>query len=441
MFKSLFKPAPAGTEPRRQGDIARDQGDWPRAEAAYQAHLADTPDDAAIWVQYGHALKEQGKLGKAAAAYRTATVLRPNDADAELHRSNASLRAAQAGQDVDDDPPQGSAAVFGGPGGQPVALSEANLSGKPAALRQAADQARNQGDYAYAAALFRKLLAADPSSASLWLQRGHMLKELGLLVKAKESYVRAGELAPQNPEIQVQKAILAKMMGEFEDAVSLFKGSSALGYQDADFIERELQFLEDSRPKQRTTRFPDEKPPQIKVFFSSATKIRLSEARADVGTLLGLANYSYSFIIKGYADALERLGVGYEFIEYPEYIADIAALSDCPVSIHFGFYPPDGIRLLKGAFNVAVIAWEFERLPTTGEIASDHAFSDPAKMLALPDAIWSISGFGAEAVERATARSVQVVPTPVLTNVAEGPRSAIPAMRQLDVDEPQDRPR
>lgn len=69
---------------RTEGDLARDRRDWPEAETHYSAYLSAMPDDTAIWVQQGHARKEQGKLDAAEGAYRRALELSPEDADAYL---------------------------------------------------------------------------------------------------------------------------------------------------------------------------------------------------------------------------------------------------------------------------------------------------------------------------------------------------------------------
>ena len=69
---------------RAAGDDARDRRDWAAAEREYHAHLTRMPEDQAIWVQYGHSLKEQGKRKEAEAAYRRAIELRPDDPDAHL---------------------------------------------------------------------------------------------------------------------------------------------------------------------------------------------------------------------------------------------------------------------------------------------------------------------------------------------------------------------
>lgn len=67
------------------GDAHRAAGDWSKAATAYKLHLDGKPDDAAIWVQYGHALKETHRREEAELAYGTAVELRPDDGDAWLH--------------------------------------------------------------------------------------------------------------------------------------------------------------------------------------------------------------------------------------------------------------------------------------------------------------------------------------------------------------------
>ena len=70
---------------RSVGNKARDAKDWPAATEAYKGYLQAVPDDAGIWVQYAHALKEQGLLIEAEAAYRRGATLMPTDTDARLH--------------------------------------------------------------------------------------------------------------------------------------------------------------------------------------------------------------------------------------------------------------------------------------------------------------------------------------------------------------------
>ena len=69
---------------RKIGDQHRDAGRWKDAAQAYTRHLARRSDDAAIWVQLGHALKEVGELDEAIEAYERADRLEPGNADTLL---------------------------------------------------------------------------------------------------------------------------------------------------------------------------------------------------------------------------------------------------------------------------------------------------------------------------------------------------------------------
>ncbi len=68
----------------QQGDVANRQRDWPAAEAFYAAALRHDPSLAPIWVQYGHALKEQGRRAPAEMAYRRAIALEGDNADTHI---------------------------------------------------------------------------------------------------------------------------------------------------------------------------------------------------------------------------------------------------------------------------------------------------------------------------------------------------------------------
>ena len=88
LVKNVSKPSTRSAS-RQAGDLARDQQDWSSAEREYSAHLASVDDDQPIWIQYGHALKEQGKLEDAEKAYQRAIDLKPGDADAHLQLGHA----------------------------------------------------------------------------------------------------------------------------------------------------------------------------------------------------------------------------------------------------------------------------------------------------------------------------------------------------------------
>jgi glycosyltransferase involved in cell wall biosynthesis len=67
-----------------KADAAREIRDWTAAADAYGGALKIDPSLAAIWVQYGHALKESGQLDAAEKAYRQSIELEADVADTHL---------------------------------------------------------------------------------------------------------------------------------------------------------------------------------------------------------------------------------------------------------------------------------------------------------------------------------------------------------------------
>jgi tetratricopeptide (TPR) repeat protein len=68
----------------RLADEARDIREWVNAEAHYSSYLELRPDNNAIHIQHGHALKELGRLDEAEAAYNRAMKIEPADPDLHL---------------------------------------------------------------------------------------------------------------------------------------------------------------------------------------------------------------------------------------------------------------------------------------------------------------------------------------------------------------------
>jgi tetratricopeptide (TPR) repeat protein len=72
-----------------QADRARDARDWVSAARLYRQALEQKPDNPAIWVQYGHALKESGDVLQAENAYRKSLELDAEVADTHLQLGHA----------------------------------------------------------------------------------------------------------------------------------------------------------------------------------------------------------------------------------------------------------------------------------------------------------------------------------------------------------------
>ena len=80
---------PSGGPLVSQGDQARAAGEWELAARYYRAALRAMPEASAIWVQYGHALKETGYVVEAEEAYRQALRVGADMADTHLQLGHA----------------------------------------------------------------------------------------------------------------------------------------------------------------------------------------------------------------------------------------------------------------------------------------------------------------------------------------------------------------
>jgi glycosyltransferase involved in cell wall biosynthesis len=72
-----------------RADRARDSRDWKSAARYYREALDQKPNNAPIWVQYGHALKESGNLLEAENAYRKSLEIDADVADTHLQLGHA----------------------------------------------------------------------------------------------------------------------------------------------------------------------------------------------------------------------------------------------------------------------------------------------------------------------------------------------------------------
>jgi glycosyltransferase involved in cell wall biosynthesis len=299
-------------------------------------------------------------------------------------------------------------------------------------LCRAGNAARDQENWAAAAAAYGRYLQLVQDDGPLWVQYGHMLKETGLLGPASESYDRAMALMPSDSDLRVQRAILHKCLGEFDDAIRLFNEARALGFADGAFIDRELAILSkiDNRKTFSKVVFERSAPP-LRIYVSSAVGAPRRETDKELDRFLGSTNYSYGFSLKGFLLGLDAMGLPYDIITNPEYTADIRKQSFSGCNLHFAFYPPDAPRLLKGAYNILVMAWEFERLRRPYEQLNHHAFGDPVLMLNRADEVWMVSSFGTDAVRKSGVESVYTVPSPVLSGVVNQPRPALPQIETM----------
>ena len=302
-----------------------------------------------------------------------------------------------------------------------------------AELRASAERARAGGNWDKDVFFRRQVCEAEPDRAGNWIQYGHALKESGFHLKAVEAYQSALDILPKDADLHLQMGHLAKVRGDLTGAISWFEKAKALGHAAQADIDHQLSLLG------RITRTPifHEVTPGadksgIHVYLSVPSSAVVETSKAQIATSLGKSDYSYSFAMRGFVEALDALGVDNTVIANPEFISDIRERSDAAINIHLGFYPPENIRLLKGAYNVNCFAWEFDRLRSALETRSYHAFAEQATMLSLADELWVPSSHGAEAVRASVHKPVHHAPAPVLSNVLKQGRAAKPTQKDLN---------
>jgi tetratricopeptide (TPR) repeat protein len=252
--KDAMRPALGGLGAALQaraianGDRARDAKDWRAAARHYKKALARNPANAPCWVQYGHALKESGRLPEAEAAYRRALAYAPDVADTYLQLGHAlklqgDENAAQAAylRALALDPAMTAAAdELVGLGWSPQHLAQLRrLAANPGiarlrATREEADAARDRRDWRAAARLYREYTAADPGAFDIAVQQGHALKELGDLAGAAEAYYRVLDARPQDDDLHLQIGHLEKLRRDYAAAAEHYQKAAELNPRNAD---------------------------------------------------------------------------------------------------------------------------------------------------------------------------------------------------------------
>lgn len=91
-----------------------------------------------------------------------------------------------------------------------------------------ADVLRDRGDWAGAAAAYRKSLALDGSRADLWVQLGHALKESGDLEGSGQAYQQSLDRAPDVADTHLMLGHFLKVSGRREEAAAAYARSAEL---------------------------------------------------------------------------------------------------------------------------------------------------------------------------------------------------------------------
>jgi len=319
-------------------------------------------------------------------------------------------------------------------------LMEAGPVGAPAVspagvnLHQKADAARSKQNWAGDIYYRRRIADAAPTNPGAQIQLGHAYKEAGFFARAQAAYARAAELSPDDAEAPFQLAHLLKLRGDLRAADAQFERAQALGHPNTDGIAFERALLARIDNATVFSEAPRDGAREGVMIYLSVPGGRISETdRSAVGSGLGVADYSYSFAMRGFLQALEDLEIDHAVIEHPEYISDIRERSSAAINIHLCFYPPERLRLLKGAYNINCFAWEFDRLRAATELLTYHAFADQATMLNRADEIWAPAQSAVEAIQRSGVTApTHMVTAPIIENLARRPRAERSSWKRID---------
>src|SRR5216683_7718272 len=91
-----------------------------------------------------------------------------------------------------------------------------------------ADRARDVGNYAAAAGLYRRALAFDPRRIDIRVQLAHMLKELTRFGEAEAAYRQALAQLPDDGDLHLQLGHLLKLLGRTEEAIAAYSSAHRL---------------------------------------------------------------------------------------------------------------------------------------------------------------------------------------------------------------------
>jgi glycosyltransferase involved in cell wall biosynthesis len=160
-----------------------------------------------------------------------------------------------------------------------------------------------------------------------------------------------------------------------------------------------------------TARLSDSLDSLYRVFFS----FRIGAYRlGGSGTIpLGLAYYSHALAAQHILKAISQVGATTQELIRPElYSAEVAFESlkqFRPGDVHVIFKPIEEIRILRGAYNIACIIWEFDQLNERSW--SGHPFSKHTRMLRAIDEVWCYCTFTRDIIRKYMS-NVHLLPPP-----------------------------
>jgi tetratricopeptide (TPR) repeat protein len=240
------------------GHALRQSGDSTAAVAAFETVQALSPTDVASRVWLGDLYASLDRPNEAIEAYTEAVTLEPDSAPARIGLGKAELTLGNAETAIEhleaalaSEPaataahaPLGQAYRQLGNDVQASAhlphetiemgrLTDPLIDELPALLQTAqafenrAFLAANEGNWEEAAAQFRQAAALAPGDMSTHMNLGRVLVTMGDGNAARQAFLAAERVAPQNPDPQFSLARLYVMAGRYRDAIERFERAAA----------------------------------------------------------------------------------------------------------------------------------------------------------------------------------------------------------------------
>lgn len=129
----------------------------------------------------------------------------------------------------------------------------------------------------------------------------------------------------------------------------------------------------------------------------------------------GKAHYSYKVLKNRCIDLLKSKHIKVREIIRPEiYKHEIAFkfLEEFQLGdVHLIFKPFEEIRILKGAYNIGIIAWEFDQISTAA--INSFPFSNHLRILSMLDEVWVLCEYTKKVLQQYNLKNVYCIPAPV----------------------------
>jgi glycosyltransferase involved in cell wall biosynthesis len=155
------------------------------------------------------------------------------------------------------------------------------------------------------------------------------------------------------------------------------------------------------------------------IYYSHRTRKALAEGKLFLP--LGFAHYSYGTVCRKFLDMFELGKMPAQELMMPEIYPSARHIfppSKTARPLHIAFKPYEEIRLLKGAANVAHVAWEFDKLPRLDDLPHNHprranVMNDYVHVLGMVSEVWVGCTYTKRIFEAHGLKNVHIVPAPI----------------------------